>query len=103
MYNIFLFVNTFNVNSLSQETEKIIMVDFGKRKTIIDKLLFAFKPKKNADIVAYAEKIIDDYTGITTIRSRNKARLRKKRATFLHILSLFAFPAILWFFFKIFF
>lgn len=79
------------------------MVDFGKRKTIINKLLFAFKPKKNADIVAYAEKIIDDYTGVSSIQARKKAQRKKKLATFLRIFSLFAFPAALWCFFKIFF
>lgn len=79
------------------------MVDFGKRKTIINKLLFAFKPKRNADIVAYAEKIIDDYTGVSSIAARKKARRKRKLISLLRIFSLFALPATLWCFFKIFF
>jgi len=54
------------------------MVDSGRKKTFIDKLLFAFKPKKcRTDIVEYAEKILDDYTGMTSLRIRRKARQRK--------------------------
>ncbi len=49
-------------------------VDNGKRKTFINKLLYVFKPKPSWDIVACAEKIIDDYTGLTTLRSRRRER-----------------------------
>lgn len=49
------------------------MVDSGRKKTFIDKLLFVLKPKKSrADIVDYAEKIIDDYTGRTAVRKRQR-------------------------------
>ena len=54
------------------------MVDYGKNKKILTRLLFAFKSKKSADIVSYAEKIIDDYTGLSTLRS-HKIQHRKKR------------------------
>lgn len=79
------------------------MVDSGKKKTLINKLLFAFKPKRSTDIVAYADKIIDDYTGITDMRLRKIKHRKKKISLVLKILSAMAFPCILWCFFKIFF
>lgn len=51
------------------------MVDSGRKKTFIDKLLFVLKPKKTrSDIVDYAEKIIDDYTGCTAGRKRRREK-----------------------------
>ena len=79
------------------------MVDSGKKKTLINRLIFAFKPRRTTDIVAYAEKIIDDYTGITDMRLRKQKHRRKKLSLALKILSAMAFPCIIWCFFKIFF
>ena len=65
------------------------MVDSGKKKTFIDKLLIALKPRKRrTDIVDYAEKIIDDYTGATMVRIRQRERRAKlSRALVLTVLS----------------
>ena len=79
------------------------MVDSGKKKTFIGKLLFVFKPKRSTDIVAYAEKIIDDYTGVTDMRLRAAKRRKKKLSLIFKSLLLFSLPCIIWCFFKIFF
>ena len=64
------------------------MVDSGGKKTFIDKLLFALKPKKSrTDIVEYAEKIIDNYTGITAERMRRRDGIRKAAASVISLIS----------------
>ena len=78
-------------------------VETHKKKTIIKKLFFAFRQKKQTDIVEYAEKIIDDYTGITSIRERQRHRRIKKLSFIAVSLSTIAFSLILWCILKIFF
>ena len=78
-------------------------VETRKKKTIITKLLFAFRPKRQTNIVEYAEKIIDDYTGVTAIREKRRKR-RMKRISFVAVsTSAIAFTFILWCILKIFF
>lgn len=78
-------------------------IETRKKKTIITRLLFAFKPKKQTDIVEYADKIIDEYTGITAIRERRRKR-QMQRFSFLAIFaSTVIFSFILWYILKIFF
>lgn len=78
-------------------------VDTQKKKTLINRLLFAFRPKKQTDIVEYAEKIIDDYTGITAIRERRKKRRMKRLSLMAISVSAIAFTFIMWCILKIFF
>ena len=80
------------------------MVDSGKKKTFIDKLLIALKPRRNrTDIVDYAEKIIDDYTGVTMLRIRRQERAAKKNRAIVLWFLLSVSVVILWYTLKIFF
>ncbi len=78
-------------------------VDDRKKNTFINKLLFVFKPKRSNDIVTYAEKIIDDYSGLTLLKMRRRDRRLKKLAIITFSISTAVCVGILWFTFKIFF
>ena len=78
-------------------------VDDRKKKTFINRILFVFKPKRTDDIVAYADKIIDDYTGLTALRSRRREKRMKKVFVITMSASMAVFLCILWCAFKIFF
>ncbi len=103
MYNNFKFVNNTNVSDYTKNGACRMTVDDRKKKTLITRLLFAFKSKRTTDIVAYADKIIDDYTGLTTLRSRRRDRRLKKAAMIVSTTSAVACIGILWCAFKIFF
>ena len=79
------------------------MVDYGKNKKILTRLFFAFKSKKSTDIVSYAEKIIDDYTGLSALRSHRLQRRKKRLARIYIPLFSVSFLIFLCLIFKIFF
>lgn len=104
MYNYFHIVNNRNVAITRERNgEKRMTVDDRKKKTLIDRLMFVFRPKRSADIVAYAEKIIDDYTGLTTLRIRRRDRRLRKAALIISTASAVACIGIICCAFKIFF
>lgn len=105
MYNYFHIVNNRNVAITRERNgENRMTVDDRKKKTLINRLLFVFsRPKRSADIVAYADKIIDDYTGLTTLRLRRRDRRLRKAALIISTASAVACIGIICCAFKIFF
>lgn len=103
MYKYLKTVNNTTIRDNLKIGEKPMTVDDRKKNTFINKLLFAFKPKRSTDIVAYADKIIDDYTGLTMLRNRRRDRRLKKAAIAVFSISSLACIGILWCTFKIFF
>ncbi len=102
MYKYYNIVNNTNVNH-RKKVENRMTVDDRKKKTFIDKLLFVFKPRRSADIVTYADRIIDDYTGLTALRIRRRDRRLRRAAVIASLVSCVAFLGILCCILKIFF
>lgn len=103
MYKIKKKGNTTNTGNFRGNGENRMTVDDRKKKTFINRLIFAFKPKRPADIVAYADKIIDDYTGLTALRYRRKEKRLRKISIITLTASSVVLLCILWCAFKIFF
>lgn len=103
MYKYLKNVNNTHISNLTVNGEKSMTVDDRKKNTFINKLLFVFRPKRSTDIVAYADKIIDDYTGLTLLRTRRRDRRLKKLSIAVYTASIVVCIGILWCTFKIFF
>ncbi len=103
MYKYLKTVNNSNITDTTKNGEKSMTVDDRKKNTFINKLLFVFKPKRSTDIVEYADKIIDDYTGLTLLRTRRRDKRLKKAMIAVFSISTVACIGILWCTFKIFF
>lgn len=103
MYKYLKTVNNTHISNHTKNGEKPMTVDDRKKNTFINKLLFVFKPKRSTDIVEYADKIIDDYTGLTLLRNRRRDRRLKKVMIAIFSVSTVVCIGILWCTFKIFF